>query len=74
MKDITIILGSITKASRAKKILSGVGITAELIKSSNSDTGECLHVIRINNGDMYRAAMILRKHNMDYTVENDISR
>lgn len=74
MKNITIILGSITKASKVKRILSGAGITADVIKSAETNTGECTHGVRIKNSDMYQAAMILRKYSIDYTVENDISR
>ena len=74
MKNITIILGSITKASKVKRILSGAGIKTDLIKSAETNTGECTHGVKIKNSDMYQAAMILRKYSIDYTVENDISR
>ena len=74
MRDITVILGSITRASKAKRLLSNEGIKAELTKSARGDTGECAHGIKIRSDDMYRTAMILRKHGIDYTVENDISR
>ena len=74
LNDITVILGSVTKASKARRILSGGGIESDLIKSAKIDTGECAHGIRIKESDMYRAALILRKHDIEYTVENDISR
>ena len=74
MKDITVILGSVTKASKVKRLLSSEGIKAEIIKSTDKTSGECIHGIKIGVGDMYNAALILRKHGVGYTVENDISR
>lgn len=69
MKDIIIILGSITKASKVKRMLSGSGIRADLTKSSTTDTGECIHGIRIKEGDMYRTVMMLRNQGIEYRVE-----
>ena len=73
MNYITIILGSITKASKVRRMLSGAGITADLVKSARGESAECAHGIRIHECDMYRAAMILRNNGIDYTVDNDLS-
>lgn len=74
MKDITVVLGSVTRASKVKRLLSSEDIKAEILKTTDTVTGECLHGVRIRASDMYRAAMILRRHDISYTVENDISR
>lgn len=57
-----------------KRILSGAGIKTRVTKSASSDTGECTHGLKLSDGDMYKAAMVLRNHAIEYTVENDIPR
>jgi hypothetical protein len=73
LKEITFIFGSITKASRAKRLLLASKIKASAVKSSDKSSGECTHGIKIAKEDMYRAVMILRNSGIEYTLENDIS-
>ena len=73
LSEITIILGSVTRASRVKRILASEGVKSSVTKSASKDTGECPHGVRLNATDMYKAAMILRNQGIEYTVQNDIS-
>lgn len=73
LSEITIILGSVTRASRVKRILASEGVKSSVTKSASKDTGECAHGVRLDAADMYKAAMILRNQGIEYTVQNDIS-
>lgn len=69
MNEISFVLGSVTKAAKAKRILKAAGISATQIKTTSQPLGECMHGVKISAEDMYDAALALRSSGIEYTVE-----
>jgi len=68
VKKIRIDLGSMTFAIKLKKILSRNGIKADQIKRVGN--GGCIHGVEINERDLFSVIVLLREHNIDYSIEN----
>lgn len=71
MNYILISFSTPTYAMKAKRILRTVGINGEIIKM-NSDMGKgCTHAIKIHRDYVYKAAEVLRKNSIPYSVFED---
>lgn len=71
MKKITIIIGSVTYAAKAKRILSGYRIPVRLIKTTADGLG-CMHGIEINYVDYMDVIGILMANGISYSVSEQI--
>ena len=70
MKKRTVMLGSVTRAIRAKSLLARSGIRVRLVKLDSTDGSEgCTHGVEIDEEDMYSVAEILRRANIGYKVK-----
>ena len=71
LKKIILTVGTVTHAIKAKKLLSAIGVSAELIKvdASLSEMG-CNFGIKIPYNQFYDAVGELRKRNVYYSVYN----
>ena len=67
MKKITIILGSVTYASKAKRLLTSHMIPVRLIKIVKDNLG-CMHGIEINYVDYMDVVGILMTNGINYSV------
>ena len=69
LRGTVLIVGSVTYAFKARKLLLRAGIDAKLIKVNGtaSVTG-CNHAIEINPDDFYSAVAILRENAVEYSV------
>ena len=68
MKKITIIIGSVTYAMKAKRLLSARNIPVQLIKTSQTNAGGCVHGIEINYVDYMDVIGILMESGISYSV------
>ena len=66
LKKIKIMVGSITYASKLKKILLRAGIDSRQIKGNNNG---CVYGIEIDYEFFYTVIAILRENNIEYSVE-----
>lgn len=69
MKKIIITVGSVTYASKAQRLLSGINIASKIIKidSSLSPNG-CTHGLEIGYNDFIGAIGKLKENNIQYSV------
>ena len=66
---MTITVGAVTYAIKARKLLTSVGIKARLVKVSlEANQGGCTHGIEIDEDDLYAAAGVLRSNGINYSV------
>ena len=69
LKTTVITVGSVTYAIKAKKLLLREGISAKLIKVSDTIIAQgCAHGIEIPAKDFYTAVSVLRNANIEYKV------
>lgn len=68
MKKIRIDVGSMTFAIKLKKILSRNGIKAYQTKWVGN--GGCNHGVEIDERDLLSTIVLLREHNIEYSIEN----
>ena len=66
--DATVLFRSETYAYKAKRLLSGLGISAGMIKNVDKRTG-CGFGLRIKRERLYEAIRALRDNNVDYTLD-----
>ena len=69
MKSTIITIGSITMAQKAKKLLSGGGFRAKIVKLNTAKFG-CGYGITIDNYSTLAVARILRAANITYSVQD----
>ena len=62
-----ITVGSITYATKLKKLLYREGIKSTLVKSEVD--GNCVHGVKIENKDFYSAVVLLKENNIAYSVK-----
>lgn len=76
MKKLTLTVGSVTYAIKLRKLLARDGIKSRLVKVDNTLTKNgCSHGLEISDNDFYRAVMIMKENNIDYSIhkpQNDI--
>lgn len=72
MKTTTIIVGSVTYAIKARKLLARHDIVATLqkIDAQNSGAG-CNYGIKINSGYFFDTVAILKQNGIEYTVYSE---
>ena len=69
MNTTTLIVGSITYALKAKKVLMRIGIRSELIKTENSQRRSgCIYGIKFNSELFYSVIDELRNNAIKYEV------
>ena len=69
LRGTVLIVGSVTYAFKARKLLLRAGIEAKLIKVSSTESGTgCNHAIEISLDDFYSAVAILRENAVEYSV------
>ena len=77
MKNLTLTVGSVTYAIKLRKLLARDGIKSRLVKVDNTLTKNgCSHGLEISDSDFYRAVIIMKENNIDYSIhkpQNDIS-
>ncbi len=77
MKNLTLTVGSVTYAIKLRKLLARDGIKSRLVKVDNTlNKNGCSHGVEILENDFYRAVMIMKENNIEYSLykpKNDIS-
>lgn len=67
MEQCILTVGTVTRAVRARKALSAVGIAARLTKSLRDGTGGgCAYGVEISPADMHTAMEVLNRHGIPY--------
>ena len=65
---------SITYANKAKRRLSAIGITSEIIKITEETAGEgCIFALRINYDDYFKAALELKNSDINFDAYNKLN-
>ena len=67
MERITLAIGSVTYAIKARNLLTKSGVNAKIVKVDRPDFG-CTHGVSLNHDDLLNAASILRSASIDYTL------
>ena len=67
MSVITLTVGSMTSAIKARKLLSLGGIKAKLIKLDEDKDG-CKYALEIKCDNVYSSALILRQAGIEYSI------
>ncbi|MBR3737117.1 MAG: DUF3343 domain-containing protein [Eubacterium sp.] len=71
--SLTIKLGSVTNAQRARKILSQNGYSSKLSRLSNPKSGDgCGYVLHINSSDSARILQILESSGIKVLGSDDV--
>lgn len=69
MKKITVTVGAVTYAIKARNLLSRGGIRSKLVKiDSSASSPGCTHGLEISENDLYDLAALLREHGIGYSV------
>ena len=66
MKKTKIMVGSITYATKLRKLLARVGIKSRIIKGEKNG---CIHGLEVDYADFYTVISIMRENNIEYSVE-----
>lgn len=69
MNKIIVTVGSVTYAIKLRRLLIRDGIEARLVKVDNTaeKTG-CSHGVEISGDDFYRAVVIMKENQIEYSV------
>ncbi len=67
MNVITLTVGSMTNAIKARKALVAGGIKSKLVKLDKNKDG-CAYAIEIKSDGIYSAALILRQLGIEYSL------
>ena len=59
-------VGSVTYAAKLKKLLYRAGIQSKLIKSAVD--GNCVHGVEIESSDFYKAVVVMRENQIEYSI------
>ena len=71
MSKTIVAIGTVTIASKAKKLLFREGVMARLVKSEGDiASGGCSYGLEIDEADLYTAIRILRKHEISGYIRN----
>lgn len=71
MENTTLILGSVTYAVKARRLLARSGINARLIKLSGKETADgCSHGIELASSRFFEAVVILKENGIAYSLYN----
>ncbi|MBR2343546.1 MAG: DUF3343 domain-containing protein [Clostridia bacterium] len=68
MNSAIITLGSLTYATKARRLFTKNGIDARTVKLSEAADGGCTHGIEIKKSDLYSAVAILREAGVQYSL------
>ncbi|MBO5907193.1 MAG: DUF3343 domain-containing protein [Clostridia bacterium] len=69
MNTITVTVGSVTYAIKARKILARMGIKSKLVKANNTETAPgCTHGIEISEEHLYTLISALKERGINYNV------
>ena len=72
MKKITLTVGAVTYAVKARRILKSSGVPSRLVKITPKDSSSgCTHGIEISENDMYTAANVLISNGIRYSIQRD---
>jgi len=71
VNEMTIIVGSMTYASKAKKALSDVGIRARIVKTDTNYSRGCIYGVTFSNEQFLSAVAELRKQGIQYELIKD---
>ena len=71
MKDVMVIIGSITYAMKAQRALKEVGIDASLIKREGDKDRGCAYGVRMHASQFLSGIAKLKEMHIDYQVENE---
>lgn len=64
-----VVIGSMTNAQKARRMLSSHGIRAHLTKTDSTTHGNgCVYGLEIADGDLYNACNTLRAGGVEYRV------
>ncbi len=75
LDNTTIIIGSVTYAVKARRLLAHDGIRARLIKLSRGESSEgCTHGIEIPSSRFFDAVVILKEGGIPYSVLSEARR
>ena len=71
LENTTLILGSVTYAVKARRLLARSGINARLIKLSGKETADgCSHGIELASSRFFEAVVILKENGIAYSLYN----
>lgn len=69
MNNITVTVGTVTYAIKLRKLLLRAGIRSKLVKVDNTRTENgCTHGVMIDEGDFYRAVVVMKSSGVNYSV------
>lgn len=69
MNNIIVTVGAVTYAMKVRRLLSSQGIRSKLVKVDKSSTKYgCTHGLEMKREDFYRAVMIMRSNDIEYSV------
>ena len=67
MKRITVTVGTVTFAMKARKLLARKGIASQVVRVNSSDMG-CIHGLEFKETDMFGVASTLKENGIPYSV------